>query len=58
MLAANPEKLMNPLFPPHVVGLVEVTDPATGVGGAGLTVTETVAEGDVHPATVWVTLII
>ena len=47
---------MEPSEPPQDDGFVDVTLAAMGVGGAGFTVTETDADGEVHPATVCVTL--
>lgn len=49
---------MVPFVPPHVVGLVNVTVPAVGVGGDAFTETPNEAEGEVHPATVCVTMIL
>ena len=56
MFPIKPEMLIEPSEPPHDDGFTDVILAATGVGGAGFTVTETEAEGEVHPATVCVTL--
>jgi hypothetical protein len=58
VLAPRPEILILPSIPAHTVGFTEVTLPAVGVGGPALTVTTTVAAGEVQPVMDWVTLMV